>query len=457
MDAVLLLVAPRELHERPLLVAPVGVPEHDGRRLAAAPGRARSATVARRTSAQADRDKGYLASSARPVAGRTGARARARRASGSASPGLARAARRPPRGARRRAARSPRSHPYANASKPSASTSSTLSVAAALAARRRRPRSRADGRRRSTARPGLERVAEALLVDAARARRRPSTHDCARRSRVTLAVDEVHLRRAEERRDEARARALVDLERRALLLDDAAVHDPERVGQRHRLDLVVGHVERGRAEPVVQAADLDAHLGAQRGVEVRERLVEEEDGRPGARWRGPSPRAGAGRRRAAWAAARAARRAPSIALASRMRESISAGAHLAQLAGRTRGCRAPSGAGRARSYWKTIATSRSRGGRLRHVAAGELDACPRRPSRAPRRGAAACSCRSRSVPTSTANAPSGISTSTPRRMGFVAERLLHAADGAADGAAERALALDGRVDRGALGPRRAPP
>ena len=54
-------------------------------------------------------------------------------------------------------------------------------------------------------------------------------------------------------------------------------HDP--VGQRHRLDLVVGDVDHRRAEPAVQLVDLDPHLHAQLGVEVGERLVEEEDPR----------------------------------------------------------------------------------------------------------------------------------------------------------------------------------
>ena len=92
-----------------------------------------------------------------------------------------------------------------------------------------------------------------------------------------LPLDEVHLRRAEERGDELRPRVLVDLERGALLLHEAAVQDPERVGERHRLDLIVRDVERGRAQAIVQPADVDPHLGAERGVEVRERLVEEED------------------------------------------------------------------------------------------------------------------------------------------------------------------------------------
>jgi hypothetical protein len=55
----------------------------------------------------------------------------------------------------------------------------------------------------------------------------------------------------------------------------ALQHD-DLVGQRHRFRLVVGDVDHRRAELLVQAGDLDAHLHAQFGIEVRERLVEQE-------------------------------------------------------------------------------------------------------------------------------------------------------------------------------------
>ena len=55
------------------------------------------------------------------------------------------------------------------------------------------------------------------------------------------------------------------------------MHDRDAVGERQRLDLVVGDVDHGVGEPLVEPLDLDAQLGAQLGVEVGERLVEEED------------------------------------------------------------------------------------------------------------------------------------------------------------------------------------
>ena len=61
------------------------------------------------------------------------------------------------------------------------------------------------------------------------------------------------------------------------LLDAAGTHhgDPRRPG--HRLDLVVRHIDDRRAEFLVQALELDAHLGAQLGIQVGQRLVEQKD------------------------------------------------------------------------------------------------------------------------------------------------------------------------------------
>ena len=49
--------------------------------------------------------------------------------------------------------------------------------------------------------------------------------------------------RADEAGDEQIVRLVVELERRADLLDVAAVEHHDLVGHGHRLDLVVGHVD----------------------------------------------------------------------------------------------------------------------------------------------------------------------------------------------------------------------
>ena len=52
-----------------------------------------------------------------------------------------------------------------------------------------------------------------------------------------------------------------------------------RSAERHRLDLVVGDVDHRRLQPRVQRRELGAGRDAQLGIEVRQRLVEQEGGR----------------------------------------------------------------------------------------------------------------------------------------------------------------------------------
>ena len=92
-------------------------------------------------------------------------------------------------------------------------------------------------------------------------------------------VDEVHRRAADEPGDEQLLRVVVQLLGRPDLLELALVHDRDPGAHRHRLDLVVGDVDRGRAEALVEARDLGARLDAELGVEVGERLVHQEHGR----------------------------------------------------------------------------------------------------------------------------------------------------------------------------------
>src|SRR5918996_4390055 len=87
---------------------------------------------------------------------------------------------------------------------------------------------------------------------------------------------EVHGRRADEPGDEDVHRVVVELLRRAHLLEEAVAHHRDAVAHRHRFDLVVGDVDGGRAQALVKARDLGAGLHAQLGVEVRQRLVHEE-------------------------------------------------------------------------------------------------------------------------------------------------------------------------------------
>jgi hypothetical protein len=82
--------------------------------------------------------------------------------------------------------------------------------------------------------------------------------------------------RADEGRDEAGARSVVDVAGAADLLDCAFVHHDDPVGDRKRLLLVVGDEYSGDAELLLQRANLLAQARPDSRVGRRERLVEQE-------------------------------------------------------------------------------------------------------------------------------------------------------------------------------------
>ena len=84
----------------------------------------------------------------------------------------------------------------------------------------------------------------------------------------------------DESRDKAIGRALVEVALRADLADFALGHHHQPVGDGQRLFLVMRHHDGGQPELALQLADLDAHLFAQLGVEVGQRLVEQQHVRP---------------------------------------------------------------------------------------------------------------------------------------------------------------------------------
>ena len=91
------------------------------------------------------------------------------------------------------------------------------------------------------------------------------------------AAQQVHGGRADEGGHVGVGRAVVDIVRRAQLLHHAALHHRNARAQRHRLDLVVRDVHAGDAAGLVQPLDFGAHLHAQLGVQVGQRLVKQEE------------------------------------------------------------------------------------------------------------------------------------------------------------------------------------
>ena len=92
--------------------------------------------------------------------------------------------------------------------------------------------------------------------------------------RLDLSLDEG--RAADEPGDEPVGGALVQVLLRADLPHGAVVHDDQPVGHGQRLLLVVRDHDGREPELPLQLADLDANLLAQLGIEVGERLVEQQ-------------------------------------------------------------------------------------------------------------------------------------------------------------------------------------
>ena len=54
------------------------------------------------------------------------------------------------------------------------------------------------------------------------------------------------------------------------------IHNGDTIRHRHRLELVVGNINGGRIDAVVQLAQLSAHQSAEFGIERTQRLVHEK-------------------------------------------------------------------------------------------------------------------------------------------------------------------------------------
>ncbi len=91
-----------------------------------------------------------------------------------------------------------------------------------------------------------------------------------------VSLDEVHRRRADERRDEQVRRLAKEPLGRVDLLQHAVAQHSHALPEGHRLDLVVRDVDRRDAETFVEAGELRTHRHAELRVEVRQGLVHQE-------------------------------------------------------------------------------------------------------------------------------------------------------------------------------------
>ena len=131
--------------------------------------------------------------------------------------------------------------------------------------------------------------------------------------------EEVHRGRADEAGDERVRRPLVEHARRVALLQPPVSQHRDAVAERHRLGLVVRDVD-GR-DPEVATGAPRCRRASARAASRRGSRAARPSGRPSARGRsrGPSPRAAAGRRRAAPACGAGTRSRPSSSATSRTR------------------------------------------------------------------------------------------------------------------------------------------
>ncbi len=88
-----------------------------------------------------------------------------------------------------------------------------------------------------------------------------------------------HVAAADEAGDERGGRALVQVFLRAGLLHPAVLHHHQAVGHRHRLVLVVRDHHRGQPARLLQQPDVAPHLAAQGGIQVGQRLVQQQQAR----------------------------------------------------------------------------------------------------------------------------------------------------------------------------------
>src|SRR6184192_735510 len=79
--------------------------------------------------------------------------------------------------------------------------------------------------------------------------------------------------------DKRRLRMFIDFLRPADLFDAALVHQRQPRRERHGFDLIMGDEQHGKSELLLQSLELDAHLLAQFGVEIAQRLIEEKNAR----------------------------------------------------------------------------------------------------------------------------------------------------------------------------------
>ena len=89
--------------------------------------------------------------------------------------------------------------------------------------------------------------------------------------------EEVHLRRADESGYEQIGGIVIEVLGSVNLLDETVLHNYDAGTHGHSFGLVVGYVDEGGLQALMELGDLSSHLNAQLSVEVGKRFVHKED------------------------------------------------------------------------------------------------------------------------------------------------------------------------------------
>ncbi len=90
------------------------------------------------------------------------------------------------------------------------------------------------------------------------------------------ALKEIHRWAPDETAHESVRGVSKNLGRCAELLEEAVVHDRDSVRHRHRLNLVVRHVDRRDAKILLELLQLGTHVQAQFRIQVAQRFIHQE-------------------------------------------------------------------------------------------------------------------------------------------------------------------------------------
>ena len=89
-------------------------------------------------------------------------------------------------------------------------------------------------------------------------------------------LQEVHLRRTDETSHKLIAGIVVQILGRIHLLNDAVLHYHNPVPHGHGFRLVMGDIDKGGLKSLVKRGNLASHLRTQLGVQIGQRLIQQE-------------------------------------------------------------------------------------------------------------------------------------------------------------------------------------